>query len=261
MPVDFVNYSGVSNMGFKTKVQEDYILFNDRDFGEDILFACIADGAGSKDSMFRPGSIAAHQVEKSLKRIYKKDSDLFQEYSKIFLEEAFQSANNALIGFKLGDEAERIGFASALSCILLERSGILTFSHVGNTRIYLIRDASFYQLTKDHTEGQKLVDSGVITEENYYTAIERLRLYNGIGILDEPEVQTAKIRLKKNDVIIMTTDGIHYSYRPDAFFEILMKTETLDDAAREMVKTALDLRNYPDNISVNIVWYLGEEEQ
>lgn len=246
-------------MGFKTKIQEDYILFNDHDFGDDILFACIADGSGSKDSMFRPGAIVSHQVEKSLKRIYKKDKELFTTHSKIFLEEAFQSANNTLIGFKLGDETERIGFASTLSGILLERNGILTFAHVGNTRIYLIRDGNVLQLTKDHTEAQKLVDNGTITEENYYTAIERLRLYNGIGITDEPEVQTAKIRLKKNDVIVMTTDGIHYSYNSKAFFEILMRTETLDEAAKEMVKTALDLRNYPDNISANIIWYWGEE--
>ena len=33
----------------------------------------------------------------------------------------------------------------------------------------------------------------------------------------------------------------------------------MDEAAEEMVTTALSLKNYPDNISVNVIWYLGED--
>lgn len=240
------------------KVNEDYILFNENDFGPNILFASIADGSGSKESMFRPAALASHQTETFLKRFYKKDRDLFLKNTRLLMEEAFMVANDVLIGFKVGDESDRYSFATTLTCILLESNGTLTFAHAGNTRIYLVRDGRTLQLTKDHTEGQKLVDNGTITEENYYTAIERLSLYNGIGILQEPFVQTARIQLNKNDVIIMTTDGIHYAYHPEAFFEILMRTGTMDEAAQEMVKTALDLKVYPDNISVNVIWYLGE---
>ena len=174
------------------------------------------------------------------------------------MEEAFLSANDVLIGFKLGDEADRMNYASSMTCAMFQRNGRLTFAHAGNTRLYIIRNERVLQLTKDHTEGQKLVDAGKITEENYYTAIERLSLYNGIGIKPVPEVQTAEVQLRKNDVVIMTTDGIHYAYRKEAFFDILMQTQTLDEAAEQMVDTALKLRVYPDNISVNVIWYLGE---
>ena len=175
------------------------------------------------------------------------------------MEEAFQTANDVLIGFKLGDEAERLNFASTLSCIILNPDGKLTFAHVGNTRIYIVRDAKVLQITKDHTEGQKLVDSGQITEEDYYTAIERLRLYNGIGVTPTPFVQTGQLQLKKNDVIIMTSDGIHYSYSSDAFFDILVQTDTIEDAAEQMIQSALESKVFPDNISVNVIWYLGKE--
>lgn len=259
MAVDFVSYSGLSNTGFKKTRQEDFILINDTAFGDDILFASVADGAGSKESTFDPASIVSLQVENNLSRIYSKNKDLLLANSKFFIEEAFLSANNTLVGFKLGDESARFGYASTLSCILLERNGVMTFGHVGNTRIYLVRNNSIFQLTKDHTEGQKLVDKGIITEENYYTAIERLRLYNGMGISKEPSVQSAKIKLQKNDVIIMTSDGIHYSFRSEHFVHILMNTVTVDEAAEEMIETALQLRNFPDNICVNIIWYKGEK--
>lgn len=261
MAVDFAAFSGLSNVGFKMKTNEDYILMNQDDYGGEYLLACVADGSGSKESMFRPASIVVGEVDGMLKRFYKKDPELFRTHARILLEEAFLSANNTLIGFKLGNEEERYGFASTLTAALISRDGVLTFAHAGNTRLYLIRDARTLQLTKDHTEGQKLVDKGVITEEAYYTAIERLSLNNGLGISPEPTVQTARVPLKKNDVIIMTSDGIHYSYRSEAFFEILMKTETMDDAAHEMIKTALDLKNYPDNASVNVIWYLGKPDE
>lgn len=84
-------------------------------------------------------------------------------------------------------------------------------------------------------------------------------LYNGIGISATPIVQVGQIQLKKNDVIVMTTDGIHYAYRKEAFFDILMNTQTMDEAAEQMVETALQLKVYPDNISVNVIWYHGSE--
>ena len=232
MAVDYVSYSGKSNVGFNMKTNEDYILFNESDFG-DCLFTSIADGSGAKNGTFRPSSIAVHQTETFLKRLYNKNTQLLLDNSKLFMEQAFLSANDVLIGFKLG--------------------------HAGNTRLYIIRDQKVLQLTKDHTEGQKLVDSGVISEESYYTAIERLMLYNGIGISATPIVQVGQIQLKKNDVIVMTTDGIHYAYRKEAFFDILMNTQTMDEAAEQMVETALQLKVYPDNISVNVIWYHGSE--
>ena len=41
--------------------------------------------------------------------------------------------------------------------------------------------------------------------------------------------------------------------------DILMNTQTMDEAAEQMVETALQLKVYPDNISVNVIWYHGSE--
>lgn len=260
MAIDFAAFSGLSDVGGKN-VNEDYIFVDDSGFDGEYLFACVADGSGSEKTTFRPASIVSSEVDGAMRRLFEKNREMFGKYARILMEEAFMSANNTLIGFKLGNEEERYGFATTLTAMLLRRDGELTFAHAGNTRLYLIRDAVTRQLTKDHTDGQKLVDKGVITEEQYYTAMERLSLTSGLGVTPTPIVQTARIpKLKKNDVIIMTSDGIHYSYRPEAFFDILMRTKTLDEAAQEMVKTALDLKNYKDNVSVNVIWYFGEEE-
>ena len=258
MAVDYLSYSGKSNVGFNMKVNEDYILFNETDFSDN-LFVCIADGSGSKENNFRPSSIASHQAETFLKRIYKNNQELLLDHIRFFMEESFYSANDALIAFKLGDEQGRLNYATSLTSVFIQRNGVITMAHAGNTRLYVVRDGKVLQITKDHTEGQKLVDAGEISADNYYTAIERLSLYNGIGISPKPVIQTMQLQLRKNDVVIMTTDGIHYAYKKEAFFDILMNTETMEDAAEEMIQTALRLKVYPDNISVNVIWYHGND--
>ena len=88
MAVDYVSYSGKSNVGFNMKTNEDYILFNESDFG-DCLFTSIADGSGAKNGTFRPSSIAVHQTETFLKRLYNKNTQLLLDNSKLFMEQAF----------------------------------------------------------------------------------------------------------------------------------------------------------------------------
>lgn len=139
---------------------------------------------------------------------------------------------------------------------------MMAFAHVGNTRLYLVRNGKTIQLTTDHTEGQKLVDAGNMSQEDYYISMERMSLYNGLGILPDPMVQTYKMdTLKPNDIIIMTSDGIHYSYRSEAFHKILMKSETTDIATENMINLALQLDNFQDDASVNVIWYLGNVGQ
>lgn len=255
MAISFVAYCGKSNVGYQMQTNEDYILFNE--FDDEMLFSSIADGSGTKDNLFNPSSIVSHQIENNLKRFYKKNKELFLSNTRLFMEEAFLAANDTLIGFKLGNEEKFYGFAAAMTCVLLQKDGTLTFGHAGHTRLYLLRNGKIMQLTKDHTEGQRLVDRGVISADDYYTAMERLSLYNGIGIKPVPEVQTYELKLKQNDVIIMTTDGVHYSYKPEAFFDIMMSSNTVDEAVDTIIEAALELKNYPDNISANVLWYRG----
>lgn len=258
MENDFISFSGQSNVGPRQTVNEDYILFDDHSFGEDAAFFSVADGAGSKESLFRPAAIVSNQILKYLVRFYQKDRDLALSKTRLLIEEAALSANDVLCSFKLGDEASRLNFATSATCAFLQRGGKLTFAHAGNTRLYLIRDGRTLQLTKDHTVGQKLVDNQAISAEAYYTAIERLQLYNEFGMMSDPYIQVAEIQLKPNDVVVVTSDGIHYNYSgEEAFFNILVSTGSIEEAAKAMVDTALELKTYPDNISVDVAWYLG----
>ena len=48
---------------------------------------------------------------------------------------------------------------------------------------------------------------------------------NGIGLVTEPEIQLRAGRIKDDDIILMTTDGVHYAIQPQAMAEIILKAK------------------------------------
>ena len=102
--------------------------------------------------------------------------------------------------------------------------------HAGNTRLYHIRDGKILQFTKDHTQARDLVDTGYMTVEQYYTAIERLTLKNGIGVSSNPYITTIDCQLRKNDLLVLTTDGVHYAIRSEAMRNLILSSADVEQA-------------------------------
>lgn len=262
--VDFIAYSGLSDPGWKQTadtINEDYVWINDRDFGDDMIFAAVADGSGSKKDSFRPSSIAVRQIDTMLKRFYDKDPAFFKESSRAILENCVFAANDVLTAFKLGDEADRYGYATTITCALITRDGKLTGAHAGNTRLCLLRDQRTIQLTKDHTKAQQMIDRGEMPPERAFVSVEKLILNSGLGMYPDPQVQTFQLKLKEDDILILTSDGIHYSFPDDQYLQIILDSKDLDEAAKKFVQTAKDVKTYSDNISVCLMWYLGAHPQ
>lgn len=259
MAVQFAGYSGKSALGFKQKKNEDYIAF--QEFGDDMLLAIVADGSGSGSSLFQPASIVTNHVCRSIRRIYEKDKDLLMDHTKFFLEETILSANDSLIAFKLGDEENNSGFASTFTCALICKDGRTTFAHVGNSRLYLIREGKLTQLTKDQTEGQRMVDAGKITQDDYYKSMEKLSLYNGLGVVANPLVLTRQFSLRPFDILSLTTDGIHYSYRAEGMMEMIFASRTLDEATDTLIEATEEMKSFSDNVSVCLIQYFGESRE
>ncbi|MFC7766546.1 protein phosphatase 2C domain-containing protein [Leucobacter soli] len=68
----------------------------------------------------------------------------------------------------VGDRPELAGMGTTFSGFITVEDR-LALAHIGDSRLYLLRDGAFTQITKDHTFVQRLVDSGRITEEEAKT--------------------------------------------------------------------------------------------
>ena len=114
------------------------------------------------------------------------------------------------------------------------------------------------QLTLDHTEGFEKLARKEITEELYLTGLEKLKLTSALGVFSDPDIQTSTSRFEKNNIIVMTTDGIHYPLWQASILELVLKAENTSSACKALIDAA-KIMQYPDNMSAMVIYSLPEE--
>ena len=250
-------YGGASDVGYARENNEDFM--NVIELDERTLFAIVCDGAGSKCSSLQPASIVANHICDAVRRVHKVDPELFLEHTALFLQEAILGANQVLGAFRKGNEELYAGVGSGVTCCVCTEKGNFSFAHTGNSRIYLLRVNAkdripqMRQLTRDHTKAQRLLDEGHISSEHYHTHPDRLVITSCLGISSDPVIQTYSGTLKKDDILLMTTDGIHYAIIPDAIMQLVIAAENCDSAVGTLIEAA-KMQKYPDNMSAIVLW-------
>lgn len=255
-------FGGLADIGWKRELNEDYL--NIEEFGEDVLFAAIADGAGSKNgNMLQPAIIATQEVSKILRRIHDTDAKCLREHAELFVQEAMMTANRVLSAFRIANEELYAGFGSTLTIVLIFDDDEMVFGHIGNDQLMLLRqnkNGDMYIpriLTKEMTRAQQELDEGIIRPEMFDTHPDRMVITSALGLYTDPEIQIFSMTLKKNDFIILTTDGIHYAVRPEAIAQIVIESENCDNAVKNLVDSA-KTQSYSDNMSAIVLFNKGE---
>ena len=86
----------------------------------------------------------------------------------------------------------------------------LYFAHVGDSRLYLMRDSSISRLTHDHSYVTRLVDNGILRAEEAESHPQRhiLTAALGAGNSVTPDSPPAPVSLESGDVLVLCTDGM-----------------------------------------------------
>ena len=129
----------------------------------------------------------------------------------------------------------------------------LAIGHIGDSRLYLLRDGTLRQITKDHTFVQRLVDSGKITEEEAKTHPRRSVLMRVLGDVDSsPQVDTQVVDTQPGDVWLLCSDGL-CGYVDDGDIEkILRRRSSLQGGVDALIDKSLS-HGAPDNVTVVLV--------
>lgn len=205
----------------------------------------VADGMGGHAG----GDVASAMA---VKRIIETDKRYSSARDAEFAMQAALLAANSLIAETVFEHQELTGMGTTVSAIL--RVGDeLAIAHIGDSRIYLLRDGELTQITADHTFVQRLVDSGRITQEEAAVHPRRSVLMRVLGDVDaSPEIDTTVHGTRAGDRWMLCSDGLS-SYVPDE--KIVSALTTISDpdaAARRLVKESLD-QGAPDNVTVVVV--------
>ncbi|HVG22563.1 MAG TPA: Stp1/IreP family PP2C-type Ser/Thr phosphatase, partial [Thermoanaerobaculia bacterium] len=121
-------------------------------------------------------------------------------------------------------------------------------AHVGDSRIYLVRNGAIEQLTDDHSLVATMVREGLLTSAEAETHPRRNVLQRSMGVAEDVEVDLrGPIELQPGDTFILCSDGLHGLVKEPELREIAAKP--IDAAADEFLRKALE-RGAPDNVTV-----------
>jgi serine/threonine protein phosphatase PrpC len=164
---------------------------------------------------------------------------------------ALTSANRVLAE-TVFDHTELTGMGTTVSGLVLVGDKI-ALAHIGDSRVYLLRDGELKQITADHTFVQRLVDSGRITEEEAAVHPRRSVLMRVLGDVDAtPDIDTEVLDTKPGDRWMLCSDGLSSFVTHDKIRAALVAHAAPHDAADKLVKESLD-QGAPDNVTIVIL--------
>jgi serine/threonine protein phosphatase PrpC len=148
----------------------------------------------------------------------------------------------------VSDHPELTGMGTTVSAMI--RVGHqMVIAHIGDSRIYRLRNGVLEQITSDHTFVQRLVDSGRITPEEAAVHPRRSVLMRVLGDVDvDPEVDTHVVEIQPEDRWLVCSDGLSGYVSEREIAEILISVDNTEDACEKLILASL-AEGAPDNVT------------
>lgn len=224
---------------------------------EDHLFV-VADGMGGHQA----GEIASCEAVKMLCKSMKDQVDsplVSKDLSEVkdLLIEVFHRLNSSIFSLSCQNDDWK-GMGTTLCCLFINEQGVIC-AHVGDSRIYRLRQGILSQLTQDHSLLRELMDLGQIDEEQADSFLYRNILTRAVGTEPIIDPTIAISDVLNGDVYLLCTDGLTDLVAKEDIENILNDTQNIHEAVKKLIKLAKENGGY-DNITVILVKVQNKDE-
>ena len=223
-----------------------------RSNNEDCVFAdcanglfIVADGMGGHAAGEIASTMAAETLRNQLPPLALPPQD-----SAACLQEAFRRASRAIHQAAIANQSMR-GMGTTLSVLYLD-GATAQLAHVGDSRIYRLRDGNLEQLSVDHSLVAEQVRQGIISAEEASHSQLRNILLQAVGLEDQVEVFLARQPLQAGDLFLLCSDGLTDMLEDRQIQALLEPTRCVQHAAEQLIEAA-NAAGGRDNISVVVV--------
>ena len=126
----------------------------------------------------------------------------------------------------------------------------LYYAHVGDSRLYVLRDGTLTQITKDHSLVQELVDAGKISPDTARVHPQRNIIRNAVGLESTLKLDSGCYPLNHGDIVLACTDGLHDMIIDDTeIASLITSAPNLDAACHHLLDASLDYGGV-DNVTL-----------
>ncbi len=233
---------GCSNPGQLRSINEDRYAVRTRGAtGEWDAVLMVADGMGG----YQAGEVASGMAVEQMLDVCDSPSTVDHDPQST-LRRAIVEANDAIRRAAAADPGLR-GMGTTVAAALI-RDGQLYIGHVGDSRVYLVRGESIFQLTEDHSWVAREVRAGRLNAEDAEHHPERHVLTQAVGGNATLHAETAAYPLSHGDILLLCTDGLSTLVNGPELVEITRGYRQPDVAAEQLVAIA-NTRGAPDNVT------------
>ena len=247
-PKPGIEAASLTDVGRQRSNNEDSFLYwepeSDDDFRLKGRLAVIADGMGG----YEGGQEASRLAVETVRSVY---DNAFGDNPQDTLIGALEAAHQNIQRF--AQEHPQF-YGMGTTCTALSIVGRqLSFAHVGDSRLYLIRGDSISRLTRDHSYVGRLVESGIVRSEDAESHPQRHILTAALGSGRDvtPHIPEVPVFLEEGDILLLCTDGL-WGVVGDPDLARVVQTNPPAEACQRLVNMALE-RGGPDNITVLVL--------
>jgi PPM family protein phosphatase len=232
---------------------------NEDDIGSDpdIGLWVLADGMGGYNAGEVASGIAVKTtldlVTDACRRENRADTEPNTGYMRqtIVLRDAIMRANK-IIHQTAQSQPQCEGMGTTLvACLFFDNK--ISVAHVGDSRLYRMRDNRFEQITMDHSLLQELVDRGYYSQEEAQRSTNRNYVTRALGVEPNVEVEVQEFDVRKGDYFLLCSDGLPDMVEDeDIHLTINTFNTSIDTIGEQLIKLTND-NGGRDNVSIIVI--------
>ncbi len=215
--------------------------------------AVLADGMGGYNAGEVASGIAVEYIKTEMRKqlTVKNPEDLDDQTAQKLITDHSTRANAAIYQ-SAQSQPQYSGMGTTL-VVALWHDNRVSVGHVGDSRLYRLRDGKLSQVTRDHSLLQEQIDSGMITKAQARHSQNKNLVTRAVGIDPEVETEVHTYPVQVGDIYLMCSDGLN-DMVTDEDIELTLASlaANLQLAAQQLIQQACD-NGGRDNVSVILV--------
>jgi protein phosphatase len=238
----------MTDIGVEREMNQDYLFTSDSPVGNLPNLYIVADGMGGH----KAGEYASrYTTERVVAYVLRsKDSE-----PVTILKEAIQKANELLLIESKEDEAKH-GMGTTIVCATVIGNKMFV-ANVGDSRLYVVSD-KIRQITRDHSLVEEMVRMGEMDRREARKHPDKNIITRAVGVAETVDVDFFEVDLAGEDEILMCTDGLTNMVDDMTIFELMKKTQTIEEQVAALIQTAND-NGGRDNITAIVIRPINDE--
>ncbi len=248
-PADIIAWAG-TDIGRVKESNEDAFLVDKR-----LRLYVVADGMGGHAA----GEVASETAVKEVRRVVKEGEHILVDFVENgegrelvldLIELAVREAGRAIYRLAELDQAKR-GMGTTVSLLVLTpHRGFI--AHVGDSRVYLVREGEVFQLTEDHSLINELIRRGKLRPEDAKNAPYKNAVTRAVGVYRDVEVDTLDFEISGGDNFMLCSDGLSEYLEDESEIATVLQGEEFMAVPKRFIELA-NQRGGKDNITSLVV--------